>query len=179
MERPTFRELMRTQIFPITRGISQGPFASPPRSDDLLAAGVTHILNVGESPSVLRAGEGSFREVAWRPVADLERIPDEAARECLDTLHRMLTEPDSRVYVHCVAGWNRSPTVVWLYLVACGADPPQARQAIGRRSPSAVPAHPKLIDERLVSFVRSHGGANYLPHPRPEALVWAEEPGSG
>jgi hypothetical protein len=172
MDRESFRRALRAQVYPITRGLFQGPFATGTRADDLLAAGVSHVLNVGEVASVLPAG--LFREVAWRPVVDLERVPDDVARDCLDCLHRMLAEPDSRVYVHCVAGWNRSPTVVWLYLVACGLDPIEAKQASGRRSLNAIPAHPKLVDEQLVRLAQEHGRSRYLPHPRPEALEWSE-----
>ena len=56
---------------------------------------MTHILNVGEAPSVLSAAPGGFREVAWHPVEDLVRIPDEAAIACIDALHRMLSESDN------------------------------------------------------------------------------------
>ena len=40
------------------------PFASPARAEKLLAAGVTHVLNVSDGPSAVSGGEGSFAEVA-------------------------------------------------------------------------------------------------------------------
>ena len=136
-----------------------------------MAAGVTHLLNVGEAPSVLSITDGPFREIAWHPVADLERIPDELASSCLTTLHRMVCEPDARVYVHCVAGWNRSPTMVWLYLVACGLPPESARALIEAHAPDAVPGHARLVDSALVERVQGLGRQSFFPHPRPEALV--------
>jgi hypothetical protein len=175
MDHALLQQVMRARVFPITRGIAQGPFASPARADPLRAAGVTHLLNVGEAPSVLQAGAAAFREVVWHSLVDLAPIPPDVAQTCLDTLHSMLLEPGSRVYVHCVAGWNRSPTVVWLYLVACGLDPALAREAIARRSWDAVPAHPKLVTGDLVQFVQGHGRSAYLPHARPDVLEWAEE----
>jgi protein-tyrosine phosphatase len=177
MSQPSFQQALRTQVFPITRAILQGPFAVKARADDLRAAGVTHVLNVGEAPSVLQAVDGPFHEIAWHPIVDFELIPHETARGCLNTLHRMLLESGSRVYVHCVAGWNRSPTVVWLYLIACGLDPSQARQAIERRSLNAVPAHGKLVNGELIEFVQGHGRACYQPHARPEVLQWTAELG--
>jgi hypothetical protein len=137
----------------------------------LVAAGVTHLLNVGEAPSVLSTTDGSFREVAWHPVADLERIPDEVASSSLKTLHRMVCEPNARVYVHCIAGWNRSPTMVWLYLVACGLPPEPARALVESHAPDAVPGHARLVDLALVESVQGLGRQSFLPHPRPEALV--------
>src|SRR4051794_33978681 len=111
MERQTSWENIRTQFSWITPRIAQGPFAREPRGIRLLAEGVTHVLNVCEAPSVLTAGPGGFREVAWHPVEDLARIPDEAAIAGIDALHRMLGESGSKVYIHCIAGQNRSPTV--------------------------------------------------------------------
>jgi protein-tyrosine phosphatase len=146
-------EGIRTQFFWITPRIAQGPFASEPRGIRRRADGVTHILNVGEAPNVLSAGPGGFREVAWHPVEDLARIPDEAAIAGIEALHRMLGESDSKVYVHCIAGQNRSPTVLWLFLVACGLDPAAAKRLIGERNMDAVPGHSRLVDEELIRRV--------------------------
>src|SRR5262245_62100612 len=148
MDRARFRQILRTQIYPITQCLALGPFASPTSAEDLRAAGITHILNVSEVACIVQPGD-EFQEVSWCPVVDLERIPEEVARTCLDRLHTFVCAPASRVYVHCVAGRNRSPTVVWLYLVACGIDPGEAKHALTRRSLTASPAHPQLVDARL------------------------------
>jgi hypothetical protein len=158
------------RIYPITRSIWLGPFASPERLPALTSTGITHILNVGEAPSVLSAADGPFYEVAWRAVVDLERIPDVLAFDCLSTLHRMVSKPEAKVYVHCVAGWNRSPTIVWLYLVACGIVPAEARRIIELGSPDAIPAHSRLVDAALVQTVQRFGARTFLPHPQPLAL---------
>ncbi len=159
-----------SRVVPITRSLCVGPFASPQRRDALVAAGVTHLLNVGEAPSILTANDGPFRDVAWHSITDLKRIPDEVALACLGTLHRMVCEPDAKVYVHCIAGWNRSPTIIWLYILACGVSPEQAKATIEARARDAVPAHPRLVDTALIETVRSFGRLSFLPHPRPEAL---------
>jgi hypothetical protein len=161
---------VRRRVFPVTRSLWLGPFASRERQPVLVASNVTHILNVGEAPSVLSARDGPFHEVAWHPIADLERVPDELALACLATLHRMVCQPDARVYIHCIAGQNRSPTVLWLYLVACGAQDDRAKEVIEAAACDAIPGHGRLVDAALVELVRRFGGRSFLPHPRPEAL---------
>jgi hypothetical protein len=100
----------------------------------------------------------------------LERVPDHLAVNCMTALHRMVCQPEARVYVHCIAGWNRSPTVVWLYLVACGLSEEEARRMIERQSCDSVPAHGRLVDSSLIELVRALGAKSFLPHPRPIVL---------
>ena len=165
---------VRRRVFPITRSICLGPFASPERLETLVSEGVTHILNVGEAESVLTASDGPFREVAWHPIVDLEAIPAESAIGCLRVLHRMVSEPGARVYVHCLAGQNRSPTVVWLYLIACGVLPAEAKSVIECRAWDAVPGHKRLVEAGLIETVKELGRHAFLPHPRPGALEPAQ-----
>jgi protein-tyrosine phosphatase len=160
----------RSQVFPITNAIWLGPFASPERKSTLIAGNVTHILNVGEAPSVLQVADGPFRAVKWQSVTDLELLPERTAIRCLTLLHDMVSEVGGRVYVHCIAGQNRSPTIVWLYLVACGVSPIEAKAIVEQRAPDAIAGHSKLVNEHLVVTVQKVGAEQFLPHPRPEAV---------
>lgn len=157
-------------MYRITRSLWLGPFASPERAPALAKAGITHLLNVGEAPSALRDDGGQFLEIAWHPIEDLQRIPDGTAESCLSILHRMVCAPGAVVYTHCVAGWNRSPTIIWLYLIACGIPAQLAKQVIEARARDAVPGHSKLVDDALIETVRLIGSRSFWPHPRPEAL---------
>jgi hypothetical protein len=164
-------------MYRITRAISVGRFASPERATHLLANGVTHVLNVCDGPCVVEAGAGSFREVAWVPMRDYARIPDATAIEAIDALHRMACEPGAHVYVHCLAGHLRSPTVIWLYLIACGLDAVTARNLIETRSPDAAPGGSVAGPEHVL-LAQKHGLANYFPHPRGDVIVaFDESPG--
>jgi hypothetical protein len=115
--------------------------------------------------------DGPFKRIIWHPIEDLVRIPTPEAIKCVDAIHECICDSDSNLYLHCVAGWNRSPTVLWLYLVGCGFQSETAKQLIATASWDAVPAHPKLIDDRLVTKIREHGAVNFLPHPRPTAIA--------
>jgi hypothetical protein len=171
-------------MFRITQCLSVGPFASPQRAERLLAAGVTHILNVSDGPSAV-SPENGFVEVAWVPTNDGKRLPRASMLEALDTLHRFASAPGSHVYVHCVAGQLRGPTILWLYLIALGISPDEAQEWIEERSPEAVAGHYRMVDHEHILVAQTHGLANFFPHPRPELVVpfplesEAEAPHSG
>src|SRR3954451_20692852 len=103
-------------MFRITECLSVGPFASPERAEKLRAAGVTHVLNVSDGRSVVSVDTG-FVEGAGVPMYDGRRLPTATLVWALDTLHRMASAPGAHVYVHCMAGQLRSPTILWLYLI--------------------------------------------------------------
>jgi protein-tyrosine phosphatase len=146
-------------IFWITERIAIGRFATVERSRRLLELGVTHILNVGDTPSLAEVATAGFQSVAEVPLEDLTLIPCEAALRCLDLMHEVLSVPDSKLFVHCTAGQNRSPTVIWLYLVACGTPTEQPKRVIVARSPDAIPGNVSLVNDDLIEAALQHGRA--------------------
>lgn len=160
-------------MYRITQVLSVGRYASRERAEELLSAGVTHILNVSDAPSQVIASEDGFREVAWIPMEDFSRLPERLLAQTLDTVHRLAIEPGAHVYVHCIAGHLRSPTVLWLYLIACGVPPEDARDWIEQRSPDAAPGSPRMVDAGHIHFAQIHGLNNFIPLPRNEILVLA------
>jgi hypothetical protein len=159
----------------ITQVLSVGPFASAQRAEQLLAAGVTHLLNVSDSASEIVAAEVGFREIAWVPMSDSKRLPPSTLVWTLDTLHSLVSVPGSHVYVHCVAGLVRSPTILWLYLIALGIPPRDARTWIEERVPMASAGSPHMVDHEHVVLAQMHGLMHFFPHPRPEIVVPFEE----
>ena len=136
-------------------------------------AGITHLLNL-DLPYVSVPSEGlaEFKGVILQTIPDGRRIPDAKALEILDALHAALLAPDAKVYVHCHAGVSRSPTVVFLYLIACGRDAGTVAERFGEHAPYTRPGNPGLVDIALMEKVSEHGRDHYLPHPRPEAIAW-------
>ena len=158
-------------MFRITRVLSVGPFASPERAGQLIAAGVTHVLNVSDEPSEVYASPKGFRDIAWVPMSDSHPLPPATAILAIDSLHRLVSAADSHVYVHCRAGLVRSPTILWLYLIALGVPPKDARDWIEERVPMANPGSARMVNRQHVLLAQRHGLANYFPHPRPEIVV--------
>lgn len=133
----------------------------------LLADGITHVLNIGESPSPKATGLA----VVERLFPDLVRIPDDVAVACLEDVHRWLADPGARVLVHCVMGQHRSPTIVWLYMIALGMDPSAARRRVEAVWQRAIPGHPLLVDPALVERVTNHGEAVFRSTAADDALA--------
>lgn len=161
---------MRAEVFRITRCLSVGPYPDADRIAYLKRIGVTHILNVASSqPSPIVAHAG-FSEVVCYSIVDLTRMPEHQVIDCLNAAHRMLLARDSRLYIHCLAGQNRSPNILWLLLIAYGIEPKEAKQWIEDRTLHAVPGHELMVDDRLVAAAAHHGRTTFRPLKRPEVI---------
>jgi hypothetical protein len=157
-------------LFRITNHIWLGRFASVHLLPSLKQSGITHIVNVSEASNQLREVDGPFQKVAWVPIEDLSAIPLSEATRCLDVLHDCVCEPNSNVYLHCIAGLNRSPTILWLYFLACGIESGRAKKLITDVSFDAAPGHSQLINTSIIETARQHGLDHFQPHPRPIAI---------
>jgi protein-tyrosine phosphatase len=157
-------------MFRITECLSLGPFASRSRAEQLLAAGVTHVLNVSDSPNEVSAAAG-FASVAWVPMSDSRRLQPATMLRALDTLHELASASESQVYVHCVAGLVRAPTILWLYLIALGVPARDARDWIESRSKMANAGSSRMTDREHLLLAQMHGLSHYFPHPRPNLIV--------
>ena len=147
-------------MFWVSPCLGLGPYPLPEAAKRLHAGGISHVLNVAEARGSF--DPTPFVEVAFHPLDDLRLLPTPLVDACLRSLERMLREPNARVYVHCSAGQNRSPTILWLYLIACGLEPEEAGAKIAAASFDACPGHPALIDEALVTWARAVGKAEGL-----------------
>lgn len=162
---PTLELALQHRVFPITKRIAQGQFTTPTRATVLRDQQITHVLNVSDAPSIIKASEFGFEQVVDVPVTDLQTLSASTAIRAIDALHAMLSEPDSKAYIHCIAGHNRSPTILWLYFVACGLSPGDAQTLIEIRSPDAVAGHSLLINDNLVTRIQAHGKSHCTPLP--------------
>jgi protein-tyrosine phosphatase len=144
-------------LIAITKRIWLGPFLTQERGAQLQSLGVTHVLNVSEAPSIVAGGEFGLECVRDIPVPDLELIPDSVAIACVNALHEMLQVVGSKVYVHCIAGQNRSPTILWLYFLACGMPRETAKALIEFRARDAAPGRKSMVDHQLAARVETYG----------------------
>ena len=116
---PQLDTALKDGVFWITKRIGIGQFVSETRCQCLLAANVTHVLNVGEAES-LPSTTNSIQHVIDIPITDLQLIPVGTAEASVRAIHDVMLLPDTKLFVHCIAGRNRSPTILWLYLLENG-----------------------------------------------------------
>jgi protein-tyrosine phosphatase len=143
----------------VTPTFGVGPFPSPTRTVALQVAGVTDILNVSDARSYPETLAAGFRSVVFVPIADCVPIDPESVSEFLVALDEIFQRPDARVFVHCLAGQNRSPTVIWLYLKSLGVNAEVARSLIETASPHAIGGHPLLLSPETLGAVIAHRAA--------------------
>lgn len=138
----------------ITQRIAIGEHPNEQEAQSLLAQGITCILNVG-SGTAKTYGTVPFHASAEVKIEDLTRIPDQLVVQALTEMHRMLLLETGCLYVHCLAGLNRSPTIVWLYFIAMGMEPIAAAELIVNARFDANPGHFKLVDRQHLSLVHN------------------------
>lgn len=93
----------------------------------LRASGITHVLNLQAEfdDAPLAAEEGV--DTLWLPLESSEEVPaPEAVRAAIGYAQQAWTEPESRLYVHCLAGLNRSPLLAYAILRSSGNAPADA-----------------------------------------------------
>ena len=152
-------------IFPVTDRILLGRFLTPDRAKLLPGLDVTHVLNVSDAPSVVSAADAGVREIIDLPIEDLRQLSVEVIEDALAAIHRILHENEGMVLVHCTACQNRSPTIVWLYLIACGIKPDQAAAMITSVVKDAVPGHSLLVSSELVEWAQQFGNCGFVQPP--------------
>ncbi|PQO33479.1 hypothetical protein C5Y96_11615 [Blastopirellula marina] len=155
--RPEMIQALQEGVYPVTTRIAIGRFPAPGRCVYLLEKGYTHILNVSDAPSLASTRNSGFAEVKDLRIDDFMRIPTQDALDAVGSLYGMLNVPGSLVYLHCIAGQMRSPTILWLYLVGLGMNEDAARQMIVEHCPDAHPGSATLIDAKLIASVQEWG----------------------
>ena len=142
------------RIYAVTSDLLVGAFASPERGAWLRTLGVTDLLNVSDARSWVSSESHGFRRVVWVPIADCVPIMEEDLETCFQTLDSMRAQAGAKVFVHCMAGQNRAPTVLWLYLQTLGHSPEAAKALITNASPDALPGHPLLLSTAVLELTQ-------------------------
>lgn len=147
-------KLARHDIFQINSWIYQGGYPNEAAEEELLRLGVTAVINVSGSAdnSVTNIPCYSY------PFPDLQPIPVSLVKELITQIAE-LGKQGKKIFIHCSAGQNRSPTVLWLFYLACGISKQDAKKMISNNTLDSVPGHPDLVNEQII-HAALHVGKN-------------------
>ena len=126
----------------ITSQIYQGGWLRPKHIPELVQLGITHILNLDlpyTDPLPLIEANIALHNIYIR---DYSLMTPQLVREVIETIVKSLSSPDHKIYIHCVEGVSRSPTIAWLYLIHTGLSPEDAS--------ARIKPNPVLYDAAIV-----------------------------
>jgi predicted protein tyrosine phosphatase len=140
-------ELARHGIYRITDLIHVGQYPKGEVFQQLRTLGIGTILNV--------AG-GEYSEPGFTvfnvPVVDLAEMPLAVADRIVAIVTHAVARGE-RIFVHCIAGQNRSPGAVYISLLALGMGESEAAHLIEDSTLDAVARHEQIITARVVRHV--------------------------
>ena len=111
----------------------------------LRETGFTHVLGLqAEFDDRTIVGDSGI-DVRYLPVENYPKAPPTAAlANAMDLGVEILSDPEARLFVHCLAGRNRAPTFSFAILRAIGHDAETAEELILAAQPSAQLDRPDL-----------------------------------
>jgi protein-tyrosine phosphatase len=133
---------MALQPKQITSQIYQGGWLRAEHIPELVQLGITHILNLDlpyTDPLPLSEANITLYNVH---VLDYCLMKPQLVQKVMEIIDKSLSSPTYRIYIHCVEGVSRSPTIAWLYLIYTGLSPKEATEK--------VKPNPVLYDASIV-----------------------------
>ena len=118
----------------ITERILRNGYPTLNDAEGLVGLGVTDLVNLDRDYPNEKALVEMGLDLHQHFVPDVTPIERELAVTIISTMRSVLSDPARTVYVHCEAGRNRSPTVIWLYLLSIGHSKESASEMV--RSPN-------------------------------------------
>ncbi len=110
----------------ITSKIYQGGWLRPQYIPELVKLGITHILNLDhpyDNPLPVIEANLVLHNIYIR---DQSLMTPQLVRDAMAVIDRSLSSPRHKIYIHCIEGVSRSPTIAWLYLIHTGLSPEDA-----------------------------------------------------
>jgi protein-tyrosine phosphatase len=110
----------------ITPQIYQGGWLRPEHIPELVRLGITHILNLDlpyTDPMPFIEANITLHNVY---IHDHCLMLPQLVWEVIEVIDNSLSSLSHKIYIHCVEGVSRSPTITWLYLIHTGLSPEDA-----------------------------------------------------
>lgn len=132
----------------ITSRIFQGGWILAHDIPALSRLGITHLLNLDLPYDDPVPFENANFKLQTMSLIDNCLILPQQVRDIMAHIDRSLSIPDQKIYIHCVEGVSRSPTISWLYLIHSGFTAEEASQR--------VRPNPLLYNEFIVNSLSAH-----------------------
>jgi protein-tyrosine phosphatase len=148
---------MRLEPQQITPRIYQGGWIVPGDIRELAQVGITHILNLDlpyEDSSAFREAKFTLRNYY---ILDQCLLKPQLVREVIEIIEESLSSPGHKLYIHCIVGVSRSPTISWLYLIHTGLSPEDAAER--------VKPNPVMYDDAMVQQLIANRPSFVQPLP--------------
>jgi protein-tyrosine phosphatase len=126
----------------ITTQIYQGGWILPRDVPELVQLEITHILSLDlpcPDPLLFIEANITLHNVY---ILDYCLMKPQLVREVIEIIDQSLSSLDHKIYIHCVAGVSRSPTITRLYLIHRGFSPEDAT--------ARIKPNPVLYDAAMV-----------------------------
>ena len=141
--------------FIIEKNIFQNGYFGPEDIVLLKNLGITHLLNLHHpypfSDQLLNSGF-VIKQIFLTDPAPIEK---ETAFEIVDFINDTLLNSQNKIYIHCYAGVNRSPTAVWLYFLAKGYSESEATKRIISGNKNLVVPDPFIISNLDLHLIKN------------------------
>lgn len=132
---------------------------------EVVGAGITHIIDMQIEFDDTAVAEGFPVEVCWNPVDDdFQPKPPEVFERGVEFAMKALSDPDSKVFIHCAAGVHRAPMMALAVLRALGHGLEDAKEMI--QSKRYVADFADVYVRSVEKFMRKYGADNELKAPR-------------
>lgn len=128
------------------------------RMQEVVRAGVTHIINMQMEFDETELGAAAGVKVLWNPVDDdfepkHARIFERGVKFALQALE----DPQAKVFVHCAAGVHRAPMMALAVLCATGHRLDEAKRLIMTKRERAD--FPEVYVRSVEEFLKLYGRA--------------------
>ena len=125
---------------------------------DVVAAGITHIIDMQIEFDDTRLAEPYGVRVLWNPTDDdFREKPAELLQRGVDFALEALDDQESKVFIHCAAGVHRAPMMTLAVLRAMGWSLEDALETIAERR--EVVDFADVYVGSVEEFIRSYEGA--------------------
>lgn len=142
-------DLVKIGLFQINPSIYQGRFPKPETFEYLKKNLIKNIINVSG-----KIYENTEFNILHEPFPDHQFIPLDSCRKCIDFFN-ISVQKKEKVFIHCMAGQNRSGAISYLSLISQGITKESAKVLVESATLDAVADSPSLLNDKHYDIANS------------------------